>query len=112
MKEGEFSMKIFLAAVTLAIHFLFVSNSVFAVTETKPKEELFSTKGTIIEINLQEKVLHVKNEGGLELTYHADEATPLDDFAVNDFVEMDYLYNQDYEKMIRNIKKSSPPAPK
>lgn len=85
-------------------------------TYSSEGDNLFSTKGTVTHINTQEKVLLVKREGGLELTFHTDEATEVTvdgemksiaDIGINDSVEIDYVYNENYEKVARKIRKTS-----
>ena len=92
------------------------------------QEEHFSTKGTITQIestgeSSQEgaaKILRVKTEGGLELTFRANNLTSvkvgeqvksLADLAVNDPVEIDYAYNENYEKVSQSIVKKQTPEP-
>ena len=69
------------------------------------REELFSTQGTITRMKADQKRFTLKNEGGLELTFYTGEATTLADLAVGDAVEIDYLYNENYEKIAQAIKK-------
>jgi hypothetical protein len=79
-------------------------------------DDLFSTQGTITEVNSSEKIIHVKIEGGLEVTFHLDTTTTvkageadraLTDLAAGDTVKIDYRYNDNYEKVARSVIVSS-----
>lgn len=92
------------------------------------KEDSFSMKGVITQLDSATKTLHVKNEGGLELTYRVDDATRIStpegtggnsareltfsELGVNDPVEIEYRYNENYEKIALSIQREpQPPAP-
>ena len=109
-------MKRWSAVLTLVLGLIFTQVTLSAQTE----EESFSTAGKITQLNIQEKTLGLKREGGLELTFHVndvtqiligEEAKPLTDLAVGDSIEMEYVYNKDYEKFARTIRKSLTPPP-
>lgn len=88
-----------------------------------PAAESFFAKGTIAEVDREEKVLQVKIEDGLELTFHTNEATGVregegagsfENLVEGRAVEMEYFYNEDYEKVARVIRlvsagKNGPP---
>ena len=83
------------------------------------QEEIFSTKGNLVEVNPEEKLLRLKNEGGLELTFRVVATTQvwveeaqklLADLPVNGKVEIEYNYNENYEKVARLIKVQKEPA--
>jgi len=106
--------------MALAFAFLFGSNVSAQTPAADTQEELFSTQGTITEINAEEKYLRVKVEGGLELTFHVDDATAVQagaetksyaDLLVDDLVSVSYLYNENYEKIAREITKHPRPTP-
>ncbi len=84
-----------------------------AVVEV-PVPEFFTAKGKITQLNAEEKVLHVKLEAGLEVTFHADDKTLIKagettksfaDLAADDPVMIEYVYNGDYEKVAKTITK-------
>lgn len=99
------------------------ASSSFAGPEATPppprtQEEFFSTKGTIIQVDAEEKVLHVKIEGGLEATFHVDDKTVIkageapQSFAAlvaDDSLALEYFYNENYEKVARTITKLPEP---
>ena len=67
-------------------------------------------------MNQEDKVLRVKIEGGLELTFHTDEATVIrkaegtgtfKDLMEGGAVEMEYVYNENYEKVAQAIRLTS-----
>lgn len=104
-------MKPSLILLTLLFALTLKSDTVFSET-AKPQEEIFSTKGTLTEVNPEEKFVRLKNEGGLELTFLVNATTQvrlsekqelLTYLAVNDEVEMEYVYNENYEKVARTI---------
>ncbi len=69
------------------------------------EEGFFSTKGTITRMEADQKRFTLKNEGGLELTFYTGEAKTFAGLAVGDAVEIDYLYNENYEKIAQSIRK-------
>lgn len=82
-----------------------------------PVENLFSTKGTVTQIDQETQTLRVKNEGGLQLTFHTDTTTrvlagdelkTLAGLSTGDTIEIEYAYNENYEKVARSIKKTVP----
>ena len=82
-------------------------------------------KGVITQLDPPTKTLHVKNEGGLELTYRVDDATRISapagqggnsareltfsELEANDPVEIEYRYNENYEKIALSIQKEPQP---
>lgn len=107
-------LKIFVALVILSTWAGNMPLQPRPVWAQQEEEKLFSTRGKLTEINLEEKVLRLKNEGGLELTFLLTDTTqvktgeairPLADLAVDDSVKMDYRYNENYEKVVRTIEK-------
>ena len=103
--------------------FVGLSFSQAGALETKAAEPAkpFSTQGTVTRVDLPTQVINLKNEGGLELTFHLNETTQVRmgekvgsaaDLAADEEVEMEYDYNADYEKIARSIliKKGPPPA--
>lgn len=92
----------------------FASTRSFAEIKKMEKEELFSIQGTLIQVETGEKMFLLKNEGGLELTFRVNEGTEikigqgsglLSHLAAGDSVEVDYIYNENYEKVARSIRK-------
>ena len=79
-------------------------NSLAVPTE----EPHFSAKGVITQVDETAKVIYLKNEGGLELSFHVKDAANLTGLKPEDEVTIDYLYNENYEKMINKIEKKSP----
>ena len=79
-------------------------NGLAAPTE----EPHFSTKGAITQVDETAKVIYLKNEGGLELSFHAKDPAQLTGLKPEDEVAIDYLYNENYEKMINKIEKKNP----
>lgn len=71
------------------------------------EEAAFSVKGTVVEIDSSAQVVRLKNEGGLELTFHAGEPPQMTGLSVGEEVSLEYLYNENYEKVIRSIKRAS-----
>ena len=112
-------MKILLASILLAVTF-FTPARAFAETQ---KEEPFSIKGTLLRSDPATQTLHIKNEGGLELTFHTNEATQFtaankevetpgrailfNDLLPNDSLEIEYSYNENYEKVAQAVRKTS-----
>ena len=121
----EFAKK-FLMASTGMVILAFIAFRAFAETlpaETKEKEQIFSTKGTLTQIDASAKILRVKIEGGLELTFRVDDSTQIRkgealksfaDLQGDQPVEMEYVYNEDFEKVARtviiSVEKSQAPA--
>jgi len=106
--------------VSLCVGLSFSWASALETKEAEPAKS-FSTKGTLTRVDLPMNVIYLKNEGGLELTFHLNETTQVQsgektgsaaDLAAEEEVEIDYEYNADYEKMARaiSIKKGPPPA--
>jgi len=96
----------------LLVLLIFLAQAAFA----QPAEEHFSTRGTVTRINQDQKIVSVKTEGGLELTFHIEETTQIlrdsktqsfADLALEDEVEIEYDYNPDYEKIVRTLKRKS-----
>ena len=93
--------------------------TLFAVTgvaapSVKPEEGVVSAKGKLTQVNLEGKSLLIRIEEGLELTFFADETTriqigketkSLADLAAGDSVEIEYRYDQDYQKVLQSIRK-------
>ena len=119
--------KKFLVGLALAVTFL-PSDTCFSL-EPQTQEEHFSIEGTITEIespakssqSAEGKIIRLKNEKGLELTFRLDSSTSvkvgedtqsINDLAVNDPIEIEYVYNENYEKVGRSIKKPKPEQPK
>lgn len=82
----------------------------FAFAEAEPAS--FTAKGSITEVQAQEKMLRVKIEGGLELTFHVTEKTEITEEAASgpsstleagDSVEIVYDYNENFEKIAKSI---------
>ena len=109
----RFSISIFLLSFSIFLH----PPGLLAETKPGAEEEFFSIKGRITETSAEEKTFKIKREEGLELTYRADEAThvlvdgeekALTSLAAGDPVEVEYFYNQNYEKIIQSITKTLP----
>lgn len=75
-------------------------------------EELFSAQATVTEVNLEEKFFRAKVEGGLELTFQVEESTQIQaaetpqllaDLTPGTAVEIQYRYNQDFEKVAARV---------
>ena len=100
----------------VAGNFLLLSVASAQTVTPSRKEDFFSAKGVLTRIDSVTKVLYLRNESGLELTYHVDDSTkaevPFSTLAVNDAVEIDYRYNENYEKIALSLRKQPPlPAP-
>ena len=76
------------------------------------RDEFFLAQGTITEVRPEEKILHVKIDAGLELTFYENEATLINfggqkqsfaDLAAGDSVQIKYVYNEDYQKVAQAI---------
>jgi len=118
---GGFKMKMRIAIfVSLWLGLSFSQASALETPKAEPAKS-FSTQGTLTRVDLPANVIYLKNEGGLELTFHLSETTEIRsgektrsaaDLAAAEEVEIDYEYNADYEKMAHSIsiKKSPPPA--
>ena len=83
------------------------------------RDEFFLAQGTITEVRPEEKILHVKIDGGPEVTFYVNEATLInlggqkesfDDLAAGDMVEIKYAYNEDYRKVAQAIFVKGRPA--
>lgn len=98
-------MKLFVIVFTLAFTAVFAPPRGCAEVQAVKKEELFSTKGTLTRVEAGEKMFFLKNEGGLELTFHTDAQTEMSGLGEGDFLEIDYFYNENYEKVARTIRK-------
>ncbi len=107
---------VFLICLAAGLSF---SGSAFSQTSETGQEGRFTTRGVITKIDGPAKTIFVRNDGGLELTFHLDEGTQirlgktgasLADLKDEDEVEMDYEYNNDYEKIVRTLTKSASPA--
>ena len=111
-----------------------LTRNLFAQAEPQGRsEDSFSVKGLITKIDATTKTLHVKNEGGLELTYRVDDSTQIEiaeepgkasgrpllfsELAANDPLEISYRYNENYEKIALSVQKqpkktaAAPPRP-
>ena len=130
MKRRIFFLMLSLIAVT----YLYGNASAFSETVVPArKEDSFSVKGVITRTDPATKTLYVKTQSGLELTYQVDDSTQIDapgnsggtpdrevlfsKLAANDAVEINYRYNENYEKIALLIRKqpekgSSNPKPK
>lgn len=104
------------SAVTILLGILFISQNspVFSQPPEQVVKENFSVKGTITEINPNQQIIKAKNEGGLELTFsiiatteilEGEQAKLLADLAPGDNVEIKYVYDDNYEKIARLIRK-------
>ena len=94
-----------------------LSSPALSQTPETGEEGRFTTRGVITQIDLSTKTLLVRNEGGLELTFHLNDGTQVRtgkttlsaaDLKAEDEVEIDYEYNADFEKIVRTVTKSSP----
>ena len=81
-------------------------------TQTSALEEMFSAKGTVTDVNADEKSFHAKMEGGLELTFFVNDETVVKmgdenrlfaDLGEGAAVEITYFYNDNYEKVAKTI---------
>ncbi len=108
-------MRHFFIVLTLAFIVSAVSPAIFA---EESAEGILLAEGKLTQINVQEKFLRSKKEKGPELTYFLAETTeivieespaPLESLAVDDSVEIEYLYDKDYRKVLRRIRKLTPP---
>jgi hypothetical protein len=79
--------------------------------DTPQVEGVLSAQGTLTEVNPQERFFRFKKEKGLDLTYFLDDESviSLNHFATGDFVEIEYVYDKDYRKVVRSLKKLPPP---
>lgn len=109
-------MRLFVTAFIGALTGILTLPGGFAEVKEVKKEESFSTRGTLTRIEMDQKIFFLKNEGGLELTFHASEATQVmvgqvlgsvADLQAGDSVEIDYEYSENYEKIVRSIRKYS-----
>lgn len=93
------------------------SSSFSQVAALVKKQEPFKAQGVVTRVDLAAKIFLLKNEGGLELTYFADDST---DFGGSDFsslatgenVEVTYRYNENYEKIALTVRSSTTSAGK
>ena len=118
MKSRIFFLTLSLMAVTYLYHDAAGFSETVAPTR---KEDSFSVKGVISRTDPVTKTLYVKTESGLELTYHVDDSTQIDapgnsggapdrevlfsKLAVNDAIEINYRYNENYEKIALSVQK-------
>jgi len=79
--------------------------------EGVPREESFSTKGTVVSVDGATDTLRLRNEGGLELTFHANNPAQLSGLGADDPIEIEYRYNENYEKVIQSVKKQGSEIP-
>ena len=79
--------------------------------DTPQVEGVLSARGALTEVNPQERVFRFKKEKGLDLTYFLDDEglVSLNNFAAGDFVEIEYVYDKDYRKVVRSLRKLPPP---
>lgn len=93
-----------------------LSPGILAAQTAAPEEGVFSTKGKITEVAPGEKIVRLKNEGGLELTFQVAATTEIqegeelklfENLVPGDSVEIRYTYNEDYEKVARLIQKEA-----
>lgn len=112
-------MKTWMTILIALMAVSFPARWAWAQTDAPESEGKFTLRGTLTRRDLPAKTLLVKNEGGLELTFHLKEAGRVSvgeetgsgaDPAAGDEVEIEYEYNADYEKIIRSLKKRSSPA--
>lgn len=97
--------------------FLSLGSEAFAQTKETEKpptvrDEFFLVQGTVTEVRPGEKLLHVKIDAGLEITFYENESTlihfgakkqSLADLAAGDTVEIKYIYDEGYRKMAQAI---------
>jgi hypothetical protein len=104
---GGFAMKLFVPLV-----FVLVLTLGPALASAESPEDLFSTEGAITQVDAAENIIHVKVEGGLEVTFHLDDTTAVQageavksfaDLQVGDTVKIGYRYNDNYEKVARSV---------
>lgn len=100
--------------ISLAIFLLsasFCSQPASAALETAPPEN-FSAAGTITVVDGGKKAIRVKVQKGLELTFFVVETTEItkagstksfQNLAPLQEVQIEYLYNEDYEKVALKI---------
>ena len=94
----------FLVSSVLAVALL-GGVSGFSAEPAAKKEDLFSMKGTVTQIDTAEKILRAKNPAGLELTFRVEKGESLAGLAANDPVEISYVYNENFEKVARTLTK-------
>ena len=91
---------------------LIVSLTVGPLAFAEAGPSSFSAKGSITEVQAQEKMIRVKIEGGLELTFHITEKTEITEgmpsgpslaLKPGDFVAIVYDYNENFEKIAQSI---------
>ena len=79
---------------------------------------LTTVKGTLTALNLQGNTFRLENEKGFELQFHWDASTqvldgevtsPLSGLAVDDFLEVEYRYNENYERVAQTVRKLQKP---
>ena len=112
-------MKYFLAILVFLMSATLTPAPAFSEIEPNLPIEHFSTQGVVTHLDPARKVVYLKTERGLELTFHISETTvitqgqetkSLADLAPEDEIEIEYDYNQDYEKVARSVKKKSKPS--
>ena len=119
--QGGLEMKFFRI---LAGCFIFAGMSILSqsfsradtLKDTTPKDDIFSAQATVTEVHPEENFFRAKIQGGLELTFRTNESTvikaggaaeSLNELLPEDAVTIDYLYNENYEKVVRQLTVSS-----
>lgn len=91
---------------------VFILAAAFSTAFAEIPQKYFSTEGTLTEVQPEQKTLRLKNKGGLELTFRAEEGTSVRiggtaksfaDLRPGDWAEMEYDYNENYEKIAESI---------
>ena len=99
--------KLFIFSVLVVI-----LTAAFSTAFAEIQQKYFSTEGTLTDVQPEQKTLRLKNKGGLELTFRAEEGVAVRiggvvksfaDLHPGDSVEMEYDYNENYEKILQSI---------
>lgn len=91
---------------------VFILAAAFSTVFAEVPQKYFLTEGTLTEVQPEQKIFRLKNKGGLELTFRAEERTSVRvegtpksfaDLRPGDWAEVEYDYNENYEKIAETI---------
>lgn len=96
-----------------------VYHAPLAFAQTQKAEDVFTATGRLTQMDPDEKILRLRTEAGLEFTFRVVATTQIQeggalklfsDLAINEPVQIEYTYNEDFEKVARLIRKEQVPA--
>lgn len=99
-------MKNLIRVTTLVLTLGFGFRAFAQIEEEKarvPQNEFFFAEATITEVRDGGKMIKAGIKDGLNLTFHASDGSSLRGMIPGDVTEIKYAYNQNYEKVIREI---------